>query len=136
VPRLTVLGVKFNGHDHNLFRPAVFRRATARTPQGGRLPLLVDAFLRQAGGVLPWPHASAPALALFEHVWHYARELQDEFGRVMRAVLAECMAEQGSTTLLVDRNLAIRRDRVGALICDAQQAGHVGGSESCHIDGH
>lgn len=90
---------------------------------GGRLPLLVDAFLRQAGVVLPWPQASAPAQALLEHVWHYARELQGEFGRVMRAVLAECMAEQGSTTLFVDRYLAIRRDRVVALICEAQQAG-------------
>ena len=27
-------------------------------------------------------------------------------------------------------------NRVVALICDAQQAGHEGGSESCHIDGH
>lgn len=89
----------------------------------GRLPLLVDAFLRQAAVALPLPQADAPVQALQEHVWGYARELQGEFGQVMLAVLAECLAEQGSTALFVDRYLAIRRGPVVALIRAAQRAG-------------
>jgi len=90
-----------------------------------RLPLLIDAFLRQTTVVLPLSVTDAPVAAIGAHALRYVAALQGELGRVQLAVLAECMAETGSSALFVERYLSIRRQLGVSVIRRGQRDGSI-----------
>ncbi len=77
---------------------------------GARLPLLIDAFLRESNLLLPLSQSEAPLKALQTHARRYVTALEGDLGRVMRAVIAECMTETGDAALFYQRYLIERRD--------------------------
>lgn len=91
----------------------------------GRLPLLIDAYLRQATLLLPMSESLAPIDAIEAHARRYVTALQGDLGRVQLAVLAECLAEQGDATLFVDRYLRQRRALGLKLIRRGQRDGSI-----------
>jgi len=86
-----------------------------------REALLVDAFLRQAGLLLPFAPDGAPLARLRAHAAAYATALAAEFGRVQLAVIAECISGTGSAAEFAERYLRIRRE-IGVGIIGAGQA--------------
>jgi AcrR family transcriptional regulator len=90
-----------------------------------RLPLLIDAFLRQTTVVLPLSVTDAPVAAIGAHALRYVAALQGDLGRVQLAVLAECMAETGSSALFVERYLSIRRQLGVSVIRRGQRDGSI-----------
>ena len=60
---------------------------------GARLPLLIDAFLRRSTLLFPISQTAAPVRAMQDHARRYVKALEGDLGHVMRAVIAECMAE-------------------------------------------
>lgn len=91
----------------------------------GRLPLLVDAYMRQATALLPLSQALPPAEAIHAHAQQYLLALRGELGRVQMAVLAECMAETGSSALFVGRYLRVRRQLGVRVIRRGQRDGGI-----------
>jgi AcrR family transcriptional regulator len=81
----------------------------------GRLQLLIDAYLRQATVLLPLSETLPPPEAIHAHAQQYLVALRGDLGRVQLAVLAECMAETGSSELFVARYLSVRR-RLGVRV--------------------
>jgi AcrR family transcriptional regulator len=92
---------------------------------GSRLPLLIDAFLRQSTLLLPISQTTAPIKAMQAHARRYVAALEGDLGRVMRAVIAECTAETGDLLLLYERYLSERRDLGVSVIRRGQQAGAI-----------
>jgi AcrR family transcriptional regulator len=86
-----------------------------------RLELLIDAYLRHTNVVLPLSETLPPARAIHAHALRYVTALKGDLGRVQLAVLAECMAETGSSALFVERYLSIRR-RLGVQVIERGQA--------------
>lgn len=76
---------------------------------GNRLQLLIDAYLRQASAALPISDTEPPVQAMQAHAARYVEALQGDLGRFQLAVLAECLAETGSSALFVERYLSVRR---------------------------
>lgn len=74
-----------------------------------RLHLLIDAFLQHATMALPITDGATPAETIHAHAARYVVALKGDLGRVMLAVLAECMNETGSSALFTERYLSIRR---------------------------
>jgi AcrR family transcriptional regulator len=97
---------------------------------GARLPLLIDAFLRQTTVVLPLSATDAPVAAIGAHALRYVTALQGDLGRVQLAVLAECMAETGSSALFVERYLNIRRQLGVSVIRRGQRDGSIRATRS------
>jgi AcrR family transcriptional regulator len=91
----------------------------------GRLALLIDAFLRRTTVALPLSVADVPVAAITAHALRYVEALQGDLGRVQLAVLAECMAETGNTTLFVERYLRIRRQLGVGVIRRGQREGSI-----------
>ena len=89
--------------------------------------LLVDAFLRRAGLMLPFPPAGSALARLQAHVAAYAAALAGEFGRVQLAVIAECITSTGSAAEFADRYLRVRRELGIDIIRSGQQAGGIRG---------
>ncbi|MCW0233002.1 MAG: TetR/AcrR family transcriptional regulator [Ferrovibrio sp.] len=71
--------------------------------------LLIDAFLRQAAVMVPLPEQGDPLTILRDHAAAYARALNQDFGKVQLAVIAEDMAKNGSGVLFRDRYLKARK---------------------------
>ncbi len=92
---------------------------------GNRLPLLIDAFLRQATRALPLAVDGVPMRSLQLHAQRYVTALSGELGTVMRAVIAECMAETGNAELFYQRYLGERRELGTAVIRAGQHAGSI-----------
>ena len=90
-----------------------------------RLELLIDAFLRETSVVLPMSPSEPPAEAILAHALRYRAALQGELGRVQLAVLAECLAETGSSQLFVEHYLSIRRRLGEAVIARGQAEGSI-----------
>ena len=90
-----------------------------------RLHLLIDAYLRQATSLLPLSEDAPPLEAIRDHALRYVTALQGDFGRVQLAVLAECLAEHGSSELFVERYLRIRRKLGLAVIRRGQLDGSI-----------
>ncbi len=91
----------------------------------GRLPLLVDAYLRQATLTLPISGSLPPAEAIHAHAQEYLAALQGELGRVQLAVLAECLSENGNADLFAERYLSLRRSLGASTIRRGQRDGSV-----------
>lgn len=94
-----------------------------------RLALLIDAFLQQATAMLPLSRAEPPVEAIRAHALRYLAALQGDLGRVQLAVLAECMAETGSSALFVERYLSIRRKLGAGVIRRGQRDGLIGADQ-------
>lgn len=92
---------------------------------GGRLPLLIDAYLRQATLMLPISESLPPADAIHAHAMRYLVALQGELGRVQLAVLAECLSENGDAGLFVERYLSVRRTLGARVIRQGQRDGTI-----------
>jgi AcrR family transcriptional regulator len=92
---------------------------------GARLPLLIDAFLRQATRALPLAADGVPMRALKLHAQRYVSALDGELGQVMRAVIAECMAETGTAELFYKRYLSERRELGSTVIRAGQDQGSI-----------
>ena len=92
---------------------------------GGRLPLLIDAYLRQATLMLPISESLPPASAIHSHAQQYLVALQGELGRVQLAVLAECLSENGDAGLFVERYLSQRRTLASRIIRQGQRDGAI-----------
>jgi len=90
-----------------------------------REALLIDAFLRQAAALLPMAEQGDPRAVLREHAAAYARLLGEDFGRVQRAIIAECIAKTGTASLFAERYLAARRQLGVALIRRGQALGTI-----------
>ena len=90
-----------------------------------RLALLIDAFLCQTTASLPLSEAEAPVVAIHAHALRYVEALKGDLGRVQLAVLAECMAETGSSSLFVERYLSIRRTLGLSVIRRGQRDGSI-----------
>lgn len=91
-----------------------------------REALLVDAFLRQAGLLLPFPPEGEPLAVLRAHAGAYAIALAGEFGRVQLAVVAECITSTGSAAEFTERYLRQRRDLGIDIIQKGQRGGGIG----------
>lgn len=91
----------------------------------GRLPLLIDAYMRQATALLPLSETLPPAEAIHAHAQQYLLALRGELGRVQLAVLAECMAETGCSALFVARYLRMRRQLGVRVIRRGQRDGSI-----------
>jgi len=89
------------------------------------LHLLIDAFLRRANQTLAFDHNGSTIAALTTHAERYVAELQGDLGRVQLAVLAECLAETGTTALFVERYLNIRRELGVNVIKQGQRNGEI-----------
>jgi AcrR family transcriptional regulator len=92
---------------------------------GGRLQLLIDAYMREASAALPIPEDKPPVEAISMHAARYVKALQGDLGRFQLAVLAECLAETGSSTLFVERYLSLRRTRGVAVIQRGKDDGSI-----------
>lgn len=90
-----------------------------------REALLIDAFLRRAAALLPLPDDGEPRGILRDHAAAYARLLGEDFGRVQRAIIAECIAKTGTAALFAERYLAARREIGVALIRRGQGQGTI-----------
>ena len=88
-----------------------------------REALLVDAFLRQAGLLLPFQAEGEPLAVMRAHAAAYATALAGEFGRVQLAVISECISSTGSAAEFAERYLWVRRD-LGIDIIRAGQDGN------------
>lgn len=86
-----------------------------------REALLIDAFLRQAGLMLPLPEQGEPLTILCDHAAAYAGALNRDFGKVQLAVIAECIAKTGSAMLFFERYLKARRG-IGVKVIQRGQA--------------
>lgn len=91
----------------------------------GRLQLLIDAYLRQATVLLPLSDALAPPAAIHDHAQQYLVALHGDLGRVQLAVLAECMAETGTSDVFVKRYLRVRRQLGVRVIRRGQRDGSI-----------
>lgn len=91
----------------------------------GRTLLLVDAFLERARQQLPLREDVDPVRAITQHATRYVAALKGEFGDVLRAVLAECMADGGGQQLFYERYLRSRRKLACEIIERGQRAGAV-----------
>lgn len=85
--------------------------------------LLIDAFLRQAAVMVPLPEQGDPLTILHDHAAAYARALNQDFGKVQVAVIAEDMAKNGSGVLFRDRYLKARKGIGVKVIQRGQSAG-------------
>lgn len=90
-----------------------------------REALLIDAFLQQAATLLPLSDDGEPRTVLRDHAAAYAKLLGEDFGRVQRAIIAECIAKTGAAVLFADRYLAARRDLGVGLIRRGQGQGSI-----------
>ncbi|MDB5817130.1 MAG: transcriptional regulator, TetR family [Rhizobacter sp.] len=93
-----------------------------------RLELLIDAYLRHTNVVLPLSESLPPSQAIHAHALRYVTALKGDLGRVQLAVLAECMAETGSSALFVERYLNIRRQSGVRVIERGQADGSIASS--------
>ncbi len=91
----------------------------------GRLPLLIDAYLRQATLTLPISESLPPPEAIHAHAQEYLAALQGELGRVQLAVLAECLSENGDADLFAERYLNLRRSLGASTIRRGQRDGSI-----------
>ena len=91
----------------------------------GRLQLLIDAYMRQATVMLPLSEALPPLEAIHAHVQQYLVALRGDLGRVQLAVLAECMAETGTSEVFVARYLSVRRTLGVRVIRRGQRDGSI-----------
>lgn len=91
----------------------------------GRLQLLIDAYMRQATVMLPLSETLPPPEAIRAHVQQYLVALRGDLGRVQLAVLAECMAETGTSDLFVARYLSVRRTLGVRVIRRGQRDGSI-----------
>jgi AcrR family transcriptional regulator len=91
--------------------------------------LLIDAFLREAASMLPFPDGDDAAARIGRHASAYATALTGAFGKVQLAVIAECIARTGSARLFSERYLAARRDMAVKIIKAGQKDGSVMSSE-------
>jgi AcrR family transcriptional regulator len=91
----------------------------------GRLQLLIDAYMRQATAMLPLSEELPPAEAIHAHVQQYLVALRGDLGRVQLAVLAECMAETGTSEVFVARYLSVRRTLGVRVIRRGQRDGSI-----------
>jgi AcrR family transcriptional regulator len=74
-----------------------------------REALMVDAFLRRASRMLPWKESGNAKAAVRSHAAAYAKALIGEFGAVQLAVISDCIAQTGSTSLFTQHYLDVRR---------------------------
>jgi AcrR family transcriptional regulator len=98
-----------------------------------RLHLLIDAFLQHATLVLPIADGTTPAETIHAHAARYAEALQGDLGRVMLAVLAECMNETGSSALFTERYLSIRRKLGVSVIRRGQKDGSIASQRKAEL---
>ena len=91
----------------------------------GRLQLLIDAYMRQATVMLPLSETLPPPEAIRAHVQQYLVALRGDLGRVQLAVLAECMAETGTSEIFVERYLSVRRTLGVRVIRRGQRDGSI-----------
>lgn len=91
----------------------------------GRLQLLIDAYMRQATVMLPLSETLPPPEAIRAHAQRYLVALRGDLGRVQLAVLAECMAETGTSELFVARYLSVRRTLGVRVIRRGQRDGSI-----------
>lgn len=96
----------------------------------GRTLLLIDAFLEHATQLLPLLEHIDPVQAITLHATRYVTALKGEFGDVQRAVIAECMTENGGATLFFERYLRSRRKLGSDIIERGQRAGLINASQS------
>jgi AcrR family transcriptional regulator len=97
---------------------------------GGRLLLLIDAFLHRATMLLPLSETDNAALAIYNHAVHYTDALGTDFGNVQRAVISECLAENGDATLFFERYLDSRREIGIKIIKRGQRDGQITSTEA------
>ncbi|WP_044529333.1 TetR/AcrR family transcriptional regulator [Herbaspirillum sp. B65] len=90
-----------------------------------RLDLLLDAFLLQTNKVLAISEDEPPLVALHAHAQRYVVALQGDLGRVMLAVLAECVAQTGTSKIFVERYLIYRRKLYIEVIKRGQKDGSI-----------
>src|SRR6218665_96759 len=87
--------------------------------------LLIDAFLWRTRQELPLSESDEPVRAIHTHVRRYAAALRGDLGRVLLAVLGECMARSGSTAAFTERYLAERRNLGVRVISNGQSSGAI-----------
>jgi AcrR family transcriptional regulator len=95
-----------------------------------RTLLLIDAFLEHASILLPFPENTDPVQAITLHALRYVVALKSEFGDIQRAVIAECMTENGNATLFFERYLSSRRKLGRDLIERGQRDGLIKATQS------
>jgi AcrR family transcriptional regulator len=100
---------------------------------GGRLLLLIDAFLHRAIMLLPLSETNNAADAIYSHAVRYTDALGTDFGDVQRAVISECLAENGDATLFFERYLDSRRKLGIRIIKRGQRDGQIRSTESAEV---
>ncbi|KAB7539241.1 hypothetical protein ET532_026525 [Verminephrobacter sp. Larva24] len=74
---------------------------------------------------LPLSESDEPVRAIHTHVRRYAAALRGDLGRVLLAVLGECMVRSGSTAAFTERYLAERRNLGVRVISNGQSSGAI-----------
>src|SRR6218665_3429133 len=87
---------------------------------------LSDPFLGRTREQLPLSEGDEPVRAIHTHVRRYAAALRGDLGRVLLAVLGECMVRSGSTAAFTERYLAARRNLGVRVISNGQSSGAIG----------
>ena len=90
-----------------------------------RAALLIDAYLWRTRQELPLSESNEPVRAIHMHVRRYVAALKGELGRVLLAVLGECMTRTGSTAAFRDRYLSERRKLGVLVIASGQRSGTI-----------
>jgi AcrR family transcriptional regulator len=90
-----------------------------------RAALLIDAYLWRTRQELPLTEDEDPVRAIHAHVLRYVAALKGDLGRVLLAVLGECMTKSGSTAVFTRRYLAERRDLGVRVISSGQRSGAI-----------
>jgi len=98
-----------------------------------RLYLLIDAFLVHTNKVLFISQDDPADEAIHAHAVRYVTALQGDLGRVMLAVLAECVAETGTSQTFVDRYLNYRRKLGLSVIKKGQKDGRITTAHSAEL---
>lgn len=88
-----------------------------------RAALLIDAYLWRTRQELPLTEDEDPVRAIHAHVRRYVAALKGDLGRVLLAVLGECMTKSGSTAAFTERYLAERRELGVRVISSGQRSG-------------
>jgi len=90
-----------------------------------RSALLIDAFLWRTRQNLPLSLEEDPVLAIHRHARRYTAALQGDLGRVLLAIVGECMTKTGNTKAFTDRYLAERRNLGVLVISNGQRSGAI-----------
>lgn len=92
--------------------------------------LLTDAFLWRIGLEVPLNENDDPVQAIHGHAAAYVKQLHGDMGRVLKALLSECLTKSGNVAVFCERYLNERRELGARVIAAGQKTGAIKSTSS------